>query len=281
MSAARMHDIAVVGLGDLGLAIARRLDDVGLEPAGVDGSARRRELWREHSGRAACASLGELAPARARRVFVCVRTTEQADGVLAELSALATRTAGDGHAQAAAGAVAYVVTTLAPAFARELGARAADAALRIVELPVSGGRAGAERGELTALLGGPAAQPDDVELIQSALAARVFRFARYGEATLAKLINNTLAAYNAAAFAHCTALADAAGLDAGACMAVARAGSGGSWIAEHFAALVDDLLVKDAALLADELGPLPVLDLARGEELLATLSDARELLRRQ
>ncbi len=270
--------VAVVGLGDLGLAIARRLEQVGLAPAGVDGAPERRELWREHSGRGAYVSLRELAPEQARRSFVCVRTTDQAGAVLAELRELA---AGAPSVEApAGGAVAFLVTTLAPAFARELGAHA-DTALRVVELPVSGGRAGAERGELTALFGGPTVERADVELIERSLAARVFRFARYGEATLAKLLNNTLAAYNAAAFAHCVTLADAAGLDARECAAVALAGSGDSWIAEHFAALVDDLLAKDAALLAEELGPPPVLDLTRADELLAILSDARELLGRQ
>ncbi len=45
-------------------------------------------------------------------------------------------------------AVLYVVTTLAVDFARGLGDHAAADGPRLIELPVSGGRGGAERGEL-------------------------------------------------------------------------------------------------------------------------------------
>lgn len=258
---------AVVGLGDLGIAIARRLHAVGVVVAGIDGVPERRAMWEEESGRAALASTAELDPAQAPCVFCCVRTTEQAEAVILDL-----------NGRLGQDAVVYVVTTLAVDFARDLGAHAAADGPRLVELPVSGGRGGAERGELIVLTGGPAVTDGDAAFLERTLASLVLPMARYGEATLAKLLNNALAAYNALAYASAVELAAAAGLDVAATAELLRRGSGGSWMADAFAGLVDDLLAKDAGLLAAELGPLPTIDLGDPDALPPALARARELL---
>jgi 3-hydroxyisobutyrate dehydrogenase-like beta-hydroxyacid dehydrogenase len=258
---------AVVGLGDLGISIARRLHEVGITVTGIDGAPERRELWQAESGLAALAATAELDPGDASRAFVCVRTTEQADAVIADL-----------NGRLRLDAVIYVVTTLAVDFARGLGERAAADGPRLVELPVSGGRGGAERGELIVLAGGPAVEPDDVAFLERTLASQVLPMRRYGEATLAKLLNNALAAYNALAFASAVELAAAAGLDVDTTAELLRRGSGGSWMADAFAGLVDDLLAKDAGLLAAELGPLPKIDLGDPEAIPPALARARALL---
>jgi 3-hydroxyisobutyrate dehydrogenase-like beta-hydroxyacid dehydrogenase len=258
---------AVVGLGDLGISIARRLHEVGVAVTGIDGAAERRELWAKEAGLESPASTAELDPARAPRAFVCVRTTEQAEAVIADL-----------NGRLAPDAVLYVVTTLAVDFARGLADHAVPSGPRLIELPVSGGRGGAERGELVVLPGGPAVEPDDVAFLERTLASHVLPMPRYGEATLAKLLNNALAAYNALAYASAVELAADAGLDVDATAELLRRGSGGSWMADAFAGLVDDLLAKDAALLAAELGPLPTIDLSDPAAIPPALSRARELL---
>jgi 3-hydroxyisobutyrate dehydrogenase len=258
---------AVVGLGDLGISIARRLHEVGVAVAGIDGAVERRELWEGETGLRALSSTAELDPDRAPRAFVCVRTTDQAAAVIADLGG---RLGPD--------AVLYVVTTLAVDFARGLDGLAAADGPRLVELPVSGGRGGAERGELIVLAGGPAATPDDIAFLERTLASRVLPMPRYGEATLAKLLNNALAAYNALAYASAVELAAGAGLDLPATTELLRRGSGGSWMADAFGGLVDDLLAKDAALLAEELGPLPSVDLNQTDALPPALARARALL---
>lgn len=294
-----MSDAAVVvGLGDLGIAIARRLHAVGVAVIGIDGAEERRRMWEEESGREALVSTADLGPEGAgspgaaaptgaatsvSRAFICVRTTEQAAGVIDDLSRLLGRDS-----------VIYVVTTLAVDFARGLGTRtgghgrssaadsggsAADSAgPRLVELPVSGGRGGAERGELVVMTGGPAVLPEDAAFLERTLASLVLPMPRYGDATLAKLLNNALAAYNALAFGSAVELAAEAGLDVRATAELLRHGSGGSWMADAFAGLVDDLLAKDAALLAAELGALPTIDLNEPAALPPALARARALL---
>jgi 3-hydroxyisobutyrate dehydrogenase-like beta-hydroxyacid dehydrogenase len=258
---------AVVGLGDLGISIARRLHEVGVAVTGIDGVAERRRMWAEESGLDALASTADLDPDEAPRAFVCVRTTEQAAAVIEDL-----------NRRLGPDSVLYVVTTLAVDFARGLGERAATAGPRLVELPVSGGRGGAERGELVVMTGGPAVVREDVAFLERTLASLVLPMPCYGDATLAKLLNNALAAYNALAFGSAVELAAEAGLDIPATAELLRRGSGGSWMADAFAGLVDDLLAKDAALLAAELGPLPTIDLGDPDALPPALARARSLL---
>lgn len=253
-----MTTVAVIGLGDLGFACARRLHAVGLQPIGIDAVPERRAEWQAATGLTPAASVDE---APADRTLICVRTTDQAQAVLKRLRETS----------------AYVVTTLVPAFARGLQDLSSDG-VRVIELPVSGGRGGALRGELTVLVGGPQAQPDDIQFLQDTLAQRVFRFERFGDATLVKLLNNTLGAYNASAFAACLTLAQRAGISPEGFAAVIGSSSGSSWMAEHFTALVDDLLVKDVALLQKELGELPPVDLTQTEAFLARLAQARKLI---
>ncbi len=252
------------------MACALRLHELGLAPLGVDSAAPRRAEWEAASGLSAA---DRLDGPTTEQILVCVRTTSQAESVLAELKAEAEAS----QPGIASDRAVYVLTTLEPSFARELD-RYNGAALRVIELPVSGGRAGARAGELTVLVGGGGARPEDVAFLKRTLAREVFDFPRFGDATLVKLINNTLATYNALAFASCLALADRAGLTARDCAEVILAGSGASWIAAHFESLLDDLLAKDAALLAAELGQLPAIDLSDPQRLLAGLAHGRGLL---
>jgi 3-hydroxyisobutyrate dehydrogenase-like beta-hydroxyacid dehydrogenase len=256
--------VAVIGLGDLGLSCALRLHETGCSTVGVDVSADRRSAWRQATGQQAADALAGLVVDRA---LVCVRTTSQARQILTELPAC------DGGS----GLAACVVTTLDPAFARGLGAYGGER-FRVIELPVSGGQAIARAGELTVMVGGDQATDGDIAFVQQTLARQTFTFPRFGDATLAKLLNNTAAAYNASAFATCLALADQAGLPADICAAVIRASSGGSWVADRFEALITDLLAKDAGLLAAEVGRLPAVELSDPDRLLATLAHGMRLL---
>ena len=256
--------VAVIGLGNLGLACALRVHETGCDVVGIDVSADRRSAWQQATGQEAAEGLDGLILDRA---LICVRTTEQARQVLSELPACGGET----------GLAACVVTTLDPAFARGLGAYGSER-FRVIELPVSGGRPMARTGELTVMVGGDQAAGADIDFVQQALARQVFTFPRFGDATLAKLLNNTVAAYNAAAYATCLALADQAGLPAGVCADVISAGSGASWIGDRFQTLIGDLLAKDAGLLAAELGRLPAVELSDPDQFLATLARGMRLL---
>ncbi|WP_285692799.1 NAD(P)-binding domain-containing protein [Actinomadura sp. NBRC 104412] len=254
--------IVMVGLGNLGLALGGRLVECGHDVCGVDLAEARRSAWAELTGRTAAPSLDEVDWAQAERVFVVVRLTEQAAAVLDRLAAEpGERTC-------------FVVTTLDPSFAGALGDRARPG-LRVVELPVSGGAAGASGGTLTAMAAGPLSDAD-ARLLTTTLAAHLVTFDAYGEPTLAKLFNNVTGAYNALVLAEMLLLAERAGVDPRRLHQVLLTSSGGSWMAAGFADLLDDLLDKDVRLLRAHLGGLP--DLSLGTGLPERLAAARRLL---
>ncbi len=259
-----MSDVAVVGVGDLGMACALRLNELGLEVSVVEPDAARREQWRRDSGREALASLDGLA---SERVLVCVRTTGQAHAVLSSLAAQPRERT----------CAVYVITTLQPAFARRLEEYAGPQ-MPVIELPISGGQAGARRGDLAVMVGGGLARPQDIAFITDTLARVAFKFEQFGDATVVKLLNNALGAANAAAFADCISLAQASGIDPVACAAVLRSATGSSWMAENFEVLIDDLLAKDVSLLRDELGRVPVARLSDTAAFEASMASARRLL---
>jgi 3-hydroxyisobutyrate dehydrogenase-like beta-hydroxyacid dehydrogenase len=258
--------IVVVGLGNIGMAIARRLVDTGGDVVGVEVAPERRALWRQQTGREAVADLGAVDWARVDRVFVIVRMTDQAGEVLTRLAAL------DGDRDRAV----HLVTTLETAFAAGLDAYARPG-LRVIEQPVSGGERGALAGTLTLMTAGPLTD-DDEAFLRASIASHVVRFDSYGEPTRAKLLNNVTGAYNARALALMLTLAHEQGVDVRRFYDVLLTSSGGSWMAAGFLPLLDDLLAKDVHLLRDELGGLPHVDLDSDADLVASLGRARALL---
>src|SRR5690606_37439254 len=102
--------MVVVGLGNIGLAIARRLVMRGRPVVGVDIAEGRRDAWHALTGARAVADLAEVDWSSVDRVFIVVRMTDQAAAVLAALA--------DVPAQAPL--ACHLVTTLEPGFAAGL-----------------------------------------------------------------------------------------------------------------------------------------------------------------
>ncbi|MCD9623945.1 NAD(P)-binding domain-containing protein [Rhabdothermincola salaria] len=262
--------VAVIGLGNIGLAIGRRLTMRGQEVVGVELSELRRTVWTAMTGLEAVERLDDVDWRDVTRVLVVVRLTEQAEEVLEALGRVA-----EGRVAESRPLTAFVVTTLEAEAATRLDRFATDQ-LRLVELPVSGGEFGALAGNLTVMGAGPLDDEDEAFLL-STIASKVVRFDGYGQPTMAKLVNNVLAAYNTAALAEMLRLADEVGLDAAKVYEVVLSGSGGSWMAGSLFEIVVDLLEKDVGLLQDRLGGLPRISVEGDGELTRALDGARRL----
>jgi 3-hydroxyisobutyrate dehydrogenase-like beta-hydroxyacid dehydrogenase len=260
--------IVVVGLGNIGLAIAERIHRRGRQVCGVDLAEDRRAEWKRHTGLDAVADLADVRWDAATHVFVLARLTDQAAGILDRLGELPVRN----------DTTVFLNTTLELGFARSLD-RYAERGWRLVELPVSGGESGARAGELTVLACGRLDEADRA-LLTDTIATNIVTFRQWGEPTLAKLLNNVSAAYTALSYAEMLLLAQRTGMDPRSLAEVLRTSSGGSWMGDHFTVLVDDLLDKDVALLRSELGDLPLVSLASDHDLVGRLGQARALLRR-
>lgn len=233
--------LVVTGLGDLGSGIAAGLKAGGREVIGVDPSPRARSRWADSDGGQAVADLTDIPWPQVAAVFVVVLTTDQARETLARIGKLATA--------ADCACPVFVVTTLAAPAARALGEYRA-AGIRVIESPISGGHAGAKGRQLSVMLAGDV-QPADVDLLTSTIAARVTRFADYGQPTVAKLLNNAVMAAQVKIVADVLELAQGLNLPVAEFFDFLVNSSGSSQAAIKFRKLNAAMLSKDVGLLRE------------------------------
>lgn len=257
--------IVVIGLGNIGIAMAERLVAQGRDVCGVDLAEERRTAWAEATGRTAVGSLDEVPWSAVTHVLVIVRLTHQVEAVLGDLDSRVT----DGTA-------IVVATTLDIDWAGKELDSWSGRPWRLIEMPVSGGEYGARAGTLTLLAAGES-DDRDTEFFGD-LGTTTVQFAEFGQPTAAKVLNNVSAAYTALAYAEIMLLADRMGMSAGLLAEILSTSSGGSWMGDHFLVLTDDLLAKDVELLRSQVGDLPSVQLNGEVDLVARLREARALL---
>ena len=135
----------------------------------------------------------------------------------------------DGVVEAARpGLLCVDMSTIAPPDTRRIGAALAERGVRMLDAPVTGSSPRAEAGSLTIMAGGAR---EDFERALPALEAMgevIAHVGELGQGEMLKLINNAIAAANAAAVAEALVLADASGIDIDDLIRVASSGSGAS-----------------------------------------------------
>lgn len=238
----------VIGLGNIGMEVAVRLQDrIGAD--GVDLDIDRREEWRRRTGQEAVGSLDEVDWRVLDRVFIIVRSSAAA---LALTSEIGSRARGP--------LTCHVMTTLNHDDALSIGSLDHED-VRYLEQPISGGAAGAQSGELTVFTAGPITVADE-DFLRSHLAARLFILSAYGQPTLAKLLNNTVAAYHLGVAAWALEAAEQHGIAPSTMHEVLQSSSGASTISALAVNMGPDqgeLLVKDVGLLTETVGPPPLI----------------------
>jgi len=213
--------VAFVGLGSMGLGMAKNLLKHGHKVIGVDPSAAARDALTAAGG--AVASTPAEAASGADVVIVAVVNAQQVESVLfGESGAVSGLRKGGLVMQCA---------TVPAAFAKSLGERLSVSGHELLDAPMSGGRARAESGELTFMASGGAGAFAAAESILSATSAKVFRLGDApGVGSLVKTVNQLLAGVHIAAAAEAMALAAKAGADTRAVYEVISASAGNSWM---------------------------------------------------
>ncbi|WP_432176338.1 L-threonate dehydrogenase [Streptomyces sp. Tue6028] len=248
--------VGVVGLGAMGLGMARSLRaagyDVGvhdLRPDVAAGFAR--------DGGTAFASPGELAADA--DVLVCVVVNAaQVESVLFDA---------DGAAEGLRpGAVFVMCSTVDPSWSARLEERLAERGVLYLDAPISGGAARAAAGELTMMTSGPAAAYALADPVLDAMSGTVYRLGeKAGLGSKVKIVNQLLAGVHIAAAAEAMALGIRAGVPAEALYEVITHSAGNSWMFENRMAHVlagdytplsaVDIFVKDLGLVLDSARP--------------------------
>ena len=198
-----MAEIGFIGLGNMGGALARRLLREhslrvwDLNPQAVERLAEE--------GAAAANGPAGVAAAGAGMVVTCLPTSAEVEEVLF----------GEGGVAASLSSDALVVdmTTGDPLMTTRMAARLAEQGVGLVDAPVSGGVAGAKKGSVAIMIGGPPARYERARTVLEAISPNIFHAGDIGAGHAMKLINNMISSCTRIATFEGLALAVKAGLD--------------------------------------------------------------------
>ena len=219
--------VAFLGMGIMGSRMAANLSRGGFELTLWNRTLERaRELAEAHGARVA-ADPAEAAEGAEVLVTMVVDGPEVEEILF-----------GDGGAaeSLASGALVVDTSTIGPAAARRLGATLAERGVEFLDAPVSGSKPKAEDGTLTVMVGGERAAYERALPLFEAMGELVVHVGPTGHGQVVKVLNNTLAAVNAAALAEALTVAAAAGVDFDAFVRVVETSSGASTMLELKAA---------------------------------------------
>lgn len=190
----------MVGLGNMGGRIARRIRDGGLPVAGFDVDPDQAGS----SGVESLPSIEALCDA-ADVVFFSLPDSRVIEQVVF----------GDGGVLAVGrdGQIVVDLSTAAPSSTTKIHAELAQRGVEFVDAGISGGAAAAEQGALTIMAGGSEHALEAVRPILETFASRVYHMGAAGSGHVAKLLNNFLNGISLAATAEVMVAARKAGLD--------------------------------------------------------------------
>jgi 3-hydroxyisobutyrate dehydrogenase len=196
--------IAFIGLGNMGLGMARRLLQAGHDLRVFNRNrAKANEL--ERAGAGVCATPREAA-AGADAVIGMTADDSSSRAVWMGPAGVLT-------AELAPGALAIECGTLSHGWVMELAAAAGARGLLYIDSPVTGLPESAAAGALTLLVGADPVHLNRARPILSAFSRRILRFGPVGSGTAYKLIINMIGAVQIASLAEGYVLAEKAGLD--------------------------------------------------------------------
>ena len=254
---------AVIGLGSMGLGMAKSLLQKGHAVSGADLNANAVQALGAMGGKG-FATAAEAARGADILVVVVVNAA-QTDAVLF---------GPDGAASAMkAGGVIISSATMSPDDARRLAASAHALGLHYLDAPISGGAAKAAAGQLTIMASGTDAAFAVARPALDAMAATVHELGNEaGIGAAFKMVNQLLAGVHIAAACEAVTFAAKLGLDLPTVYKVITASAGNSWMFENRVPhILDgdyaprsaiDIFTKDLGIVSDmgrkEKFPLPV-----------------------
>jgi 2-hydroxy-3-oxopropionate reductase len=212
--------IAFIGLGIMGLPMATNLVRAGYDVHAYNRSERSFE--------------GTLATS----ISEAVTGAEVIITMLPDSPDVAAVVLGDGGvlASAAEGALVIDMSSIAPATAREVAAAAAEAGVRALDAPVSGGEQGAIDGSLSIMVGGAAGDFEAARPVLEVLGSTVVHVGPPGSGQLVKAANQLIVAGTIELVAEALTFLDAYDVDLDPAVQVLAGGLAGNRILDRKAA---------------------------------------------
>lgn len=218
--------VGVIGLGSMGLGMAKTLAGKDFEVIGFDLTKERLRAISEFG--ATCADNLSDVFSQASFVVFSLPTAKDVEGVVtANIEVLKKR--------AGKRVIVADTSTSEPDVSRQLAALLEEMGHGFIDAPVSGGPNGAATGNLTMMIGGSEADVAMARPVIEAIASKILHVGPSGAGNVAKLINNLLVASHLITTSEGLKLAAAAGVSPEAALRVVNAATGRSAISEiHF-----------------------------------------------
>ena len=249
-----MTRVGFCGMGTMGAAMAANVARAGFQLTVWNRTPGRAELPLS-LGAAEAATPRELAAA-SDIIVVCVSDSPDVEQVLFGPDGVA--------GGAASGSLVIDCSTISPAVTRDLAERLAGQGVAMVDAPVSGGSEGAQKGTLTIMVGGDAADVERARPILASMSANITHMGPIGAGQATKAVNQVILCGSYLGVAEGIVLAIKAGLDPDLVVGALSGGAARSWVLENRAGrmIADDYpLGFRIALHLKDLGI--ALDLAR------------------
>ena len=219
-----MTQIAFIGLGHMGLPMARNLLNAGHSLSVFDLVASAVDELAAQGARAASSAADAVSAAEV--VISMLPASRHVEGLYLGDAGLLSAIA--------PGSLVLECSTIAPEAARKVHQAAAARGIALLDAPVSGGTAGAAAGTLTFMVGGDAATLELARPILANMGKNIFHAGPEGAGQVAKVCNNQLLAVHMIGTAEAMALGVANGLDPATLAEIMRQSSGGNWSLEKY-----------------------------------------------
>jgi 3-hydroxyisobutyrate dehydrogenase len=218
-----MQSVGFIGLGAMGAPMAQRIVSAGFDLSVFDvrpenaGPLVELGATRAGSPRGTADGVDAL-------VLMVVNADQAEDALFGR----------DGAAETLSPESAVVVmSTVGPEAVRGLEGRLAERGVRLLDAPVSGGVARAERGDLLIMAGGPADLFEELRPVLEAMGSTVAHCGgSVGDGQSVKLVNQLLCGVHIAAAGEALAYAEAMGLDPRTVFETIRHGAANSFMLE-------------------------------------------------
>lgn len=255
-------NVAFIGLGAIGLPMARQIQQAGHAVVGVELSEANRALALAH-GIESSADWGVAVDTDV--VVVMVATPSQLEALVTQCTELKP------------GQHWVVMSTVGPDSVRREAERLLERGIQVVDAPVTGGVARASTGSLLIFASGPQAAVARVEPVLRAMGEVRDAGLDVGDGQAIKVVNQHLCSVHLVAAAEALSLAKSLGLDPARVLDLVQKGAGGSWmLSDRGPRMLEgtdtqvtsmvDIFVKDSGLVASSAkacnASVPLLDIA-------------------
>jgi 3-hydroxyisobutyrate dehydrogenase len=217
------RNVSFLGLGVMGGAIARHIGAAGHRLTIFNRSPQRLAAWQAANPGLALHVAKNPAEAAdgADVVLTCVGNDDDlADVVLGPTGVFSTL---------GKGATFIDHTTVSARIARQIAVEARDLQVHCVDAPVTGGQAGAEKGQLTVMCGGRADAIEAATPIMEAYTKRIVHVGKAGAGQTTKMVNQIAFSGILATLSEALRFAEAAHLDLDKVYEAISGGASQSW----------------------------------------------------